>query len=57
MTDAEIKAQREHDAEMQKLHAEFLAAGRNIRTKLPAVTPAHEQAAWLGFLAGVERKP
>ena len=57
MTDAEIKAQREHDAEMQKLRAEFCAAWRNIRTKLPAVTPAHEQAAWLGFLAGVERKP
>ena len=51
------KEQNEQDAEMQKLHAEFLAAWRNIRTKLPPVTPVLEQAAWLGFLAGVERKP
>ena len=51
------KEQNEQDAKMQKLHAEFYAAWRNIRTKLPAVTPALEQAAWLGFLAGVDLKP
>ena len=62
MTDAEIKAQREHDAKMQKLRAEFLTAWPRIwrelnRTYTVLAKPITEKAAWLGFLAGVERKP
>ena len=62
MTDAEIKAQREHDAKMQKLRAEFAAAWPRIwremlRTHTVLTKPIAEKAAWLGFMAGVERTP
>ena len=62
MTDAEIKSQRDHDAKMQKLRAEFAAAWpriwREIRhTETIGSQPVAEKAAWLGFLAGVERRP
>ena len=47
---------------MQKLHAEFLTAWPRIwreinRTYTVLAKPIAEKAAWLGFLAGVERKP
>ena len=47
---------------MQKLHAEFAAAWPDIwqetnRIYTVLTKPIAEKAAWLGFLAGVERKP
>lgn len=55
MTKSELKSQREHDAQMKQLREEFYCAFRIIRTELHAVTPAIEQACWLGFLAGREQ--
>ena len=55
------KEQNEQDAEMQKLHAEFLTAWPRIwremlRTHTVLTKPIAEKAAWLGFLAGKEVK-
>ena len=57
MTESEIQQQRDHDAKMSWLRVEFLIAWRIIRKQLPPATLALEQAAWLGFLSGSERKP
>ena len=56
------KEQNEQDAKMQTLRAEFAAAWPRIwretnRIYTVLAKPIAEKAAWLGFLAGVERKP